>query len=294
MKRAMLRRVLGVLVLAAFFPSRAAAQPAPHRLFLRVVDPSGNFIPGLTAADVSVIEGGTKREIVRLAPANDPMRLVMLVDNAEAMHSSLEDVRKGVQSFIDGIAPEHEIALVTIGDKPFIRQAPTTDHAKLKDLAQKMTTSGSTILIAAVMDMYNRLLKDAAGRWPMFIIMTSDGPEDSGRFDPAKFTAMVQEMQQKDFVVHAIVMSTMGRGVEVQVTQALTQATRGRYDSISASSALPQKMAALAAAVTADFASTSGEYILEYASPSTDPNAPLDVRVNRDAHITLSRDGRIR
>ena len=239
-------------------------------------------------------EGGTKRDIVRLAPANDPMRLVLLVDNAEAMHSSLEDLRKGVQSFIDGIGPQHEIALVTIGDKPFIRQAPTTDHAKLKDLAQKMTTSGSTMLIAAVMDMYGRFLKDAGGRWPMFVIMTSDGPEDSGRFDPAKFTAMVQEMQLKDVVVHAIVMSTMGRGVEVQVTQALAQATDGHYDSISASSALPQKMAALAAAITAEFDRTDDEYVLEYASPVTDPNAELDVRVNRDAHVTIARGVRIR
>ena len=108
----------------------------------------------------------------------------------------------------------------------------------------------STLLITAVMEMYGRFLKDAGGRWPMFIIITSDGPEGSGQVDPAKFTAMMQDMQMKDVVVHAIVMSTMGRGMEVQVTRALTQATDGHYDSISVASALSQKLTTLGGAIS--------------------------------------------
>jgi hypothetical protein len=128
----------------------------------------------------------------------------------------------------------------------------------------------------------------------MFVIITSDAPEMSGNVDPKKLTAMMQDMQIKDVVVHTIVMSTMGRGVEVAVTQALVQATDGHYDSISASSALPQKLTALAAAITAEFDRTDDEYVLEYTSPVTDPTASLDVRVKGDAHVTLSRGVRIR
>jgi Mg-chelatase subunit ChlD len=282
-----------VLALALIAPPCVEAQTS-HRLFLSVVDSAARPVPGLTAADFSVIEAGTRREISRLAPANDPMRLVLLVDNSESMKSSIEDVRKGVQAFVDVIPAQHEIGLITIGNTPVIRQTPTTDHAKVKDLAQKMTSTGSTMLITAVMEMYGRFLKDAGGRWPMFIIITSDGPEGSGLVDSGKFTAVVQDMQLKDVVVHAVVMSTMGRGIEVQVTRALTQATDGHYDSISVASALPQKLTTLAGAIVEEFDRTDDEYVLDYTSPSTDPNPNLNVTVNRDARVTMSRGVRIR
>jgi hypothetical protein len=145
------------------------------------------------------------------------------------------------------------------------------------------------------MEMYGRFLKDAGDRWPMFVIVTSDGPEVSANVDPKKFNAMLQDMQVRDVVVHAIVMSTMGRGVEVAITQAMTQVTDGHYDSISASSALPQKLTALAAAITTEFDRTDDEYVLEYANPSADPAANLGVAIKRpDASVTLSRGVRIR
>jgi hypothetical protein len=286
---------LGIVLFAALVvPVVASAQSVRHRLFLKVIDAAGRPIPGLKAADFLVVEGGATRDVVHVARANDPMRLVLLVDNAEVMHSSLDDLRKAVQSFVDGIPPEHEIALITIGDTPVVREGPTLDHAKLRNTAQKMFTGGSTILISAVTEMYNRFLKDVEGRWPMFVIITSDGPEDSGRFDPAKFTAMMQEMQMKDVVTHAVVVSTMGRGIEMQVATALTQATGGHYDSIVASNALPQILASLAAGIAAEFARTESEYVLDYVSPSASANPALEVSVNRDAAVTVSRGVRIR
>src|SRR5439155_22709517 len=98
-------------------------------------------------------------------------RLVLLVDNSEPMRPSIEDLRKAVQIFIDGIGPQHEIGLVTFGDTPLVRQTPSTDHAKLKDLTQKIIPRGGTVMIGAVMEMYGRFLKDAGGRWPMFVII---------------------------------------------------------------------------------------------------------------------------
>ena len=288
---AALQAILAFAILGA---SSASAQTS-HRLFVSAVDKAGNPIAGLTSADFAVIEGGVQREITRLSPATDPMRLVLLVDNSEPMRPSIEDIRKAVQAFIDGIAPQHEIGLITIGDTPVIRQTPSTDHAQLKDMAQKITTRGGTMLITAVMEMYGRFLKDAGGRWPMFVIITSDGPEVSGNVDPKRLTAVMQDMQLKDVVVHSIVMSTMGRGVEVAVSQAMVQATDGHYDSISASSALPQKLTALAASITAEFDRTDDEYVLEYASPVTDPNAQLQVAIKLpDAKVSVSRGVRIR
>jgi hypothetical protein len=271
------------------------AQPSPQRLYISVIDAAAKPIVGLTSEDVVITEGGVQREITRLAPAADPMRLVLLVDNSDAMRPSIDDIRRSVTAFIDGIGPQHEIGLITIGSTPVVRQTPTTDHVKVKDLAQKITAGGATMLIAAAMEMYGRFLKDADGRWPMFIIITSDGPEGSANVDPKKLNEMIEDMQRKDVVVHSIVMSTMGRGVEVAVTQAMVQSTNGHYDSISASSALVPLLTKLAAAITADFDRTDDEYVLEFSSPIKDPSAPLAIAVKRPgANVTVSRRGRIR
>jgi Mg-chelatase subunit ChlD len=293
--KSILTALLTLVAVALVGPSAASAQGPAHRVYLTATDAEGKPVAGLTSADVDVVEAGAQRQVSRLAPAADPMRLVLLVDNSDGMRPSIEDVRKSLLLFIDGIAPQHEIGLITVGNTPVVRQTPTIDHAKVKELAQKITTNGTTMLITAVMEMYDRFLKNADGRWPMFVIVTSDGPEGSTGLDPKKFNAMLQDMQIKDVVVHSIVMSTMGRGVEVEVSQAMVQVTHGHYDSISASSALPQKLQALAASITAEYDKTTAEYVLEYASPSTDPNTPLSIAIKRPGvNVTLSRGGRIR
>ena len=97
-----------------------------------------------------------------------------------------------------------------------------------------LTTSGSTILLSGLLEMYDRFLRNAIDRWPLMVIVTSDGEEGSAAVDTAKFTAAAQDMQMKDVIVHAVVLSVMGQGLEVQISNALTQATAGHYDSISA------------------------------------------------------------
>ena len=119
------------------------------------------------------------RTVSRVKLADDPMRIVLLVDTSHNVQPAIDHIRSAVQTFVDGIPPQHEIALVTIGNTPVIRQAPTTDHAKLKDLAKKLTTSGSTILLSGLLEMYDRFLRNAPDRWPLMVIITSDGEEGS-------------------------------------------------------------------------------------------------------------------
>jgi Mg-chelatase subunit ChlD len=277
-------------------PVQAEAQPASHRLFLQVVDQTGKAVEGLTAADFAITEAGSPRTVTRVKVAADPMRIVLLVDTSHNVQPSIDAIRTAVQTFVDGIPPQHEIALITIGNTPVVRQAPTTDHVKLKDLAKKLTTSGSTILLSGLLEMYDRFLRNATDRWPLMVIVTSDGEEGSSGGDTAKFTAAAQDMQMKDVIVHAVVLSVMGQGLEVQISRALTQATAGHYDSISAASALPAKMDELAKIIVSSYDRTRTQYVLEYASDTKDPKADIrvDIPSKQNLTVTVSRQGRIR
>jgi hypothetical protein len=101
--------------------------------------------------------------------------------------------------------------------------------------------------------MYERFIRHADDRWSMFIIVTGDGVESSQGVDAARFTEIAYDMQRKDVVVHAIVLSVMGTGRGVLVSRALVEATGGHFDEITAANALPDKLAALARAITEEY-----------------------------------------
>jgi len=62
---------------------------------------------------------------------------------------------------------------------------------------------------------------------------------------------LLNELQANGVVAHAIVVSTRGNGVPMMIAMSVTHATGGHYEAITAPTALPDKMKALAAQLTA-------------------------------------------
>ena len=271
------------------------AQTPRVRLYLEALDQQGP-VEGLRASDVAVFEGGAQREITSLVRAADPMRILLLVDNGRSTQPFIQEIRSSVVAFADAIPAEHELALVTIGNTPVVRQEPSTDRTKLKQIARTLTSGGTTVLVNAVYEMYDRFLREAGNRWPVLVVVTSDGSEGSGQFYPEKFAAFGRDMQAKDVVAHAIVLvSAKGDALQVQITRALTEGTGGRYDTTATGGALTTKMAAMAQDIVADYDRVSTQYLLEYASPTGQPSPDLKVSLLRDGvTMRMSRAGRIR
>jgi hypothetical protein len=283
-----------VATLVACAATAAQSQTPFARLYLEAFDEHGAV--ELSAGDVAVFDGGAKREITRFARAADPMRILMLVDNGRSAQPFIQEIRSGIIAFADAIPAEHELGLVTFGNTPVVRQEPSTDRTKLKQIARTITTGGTTVLVGAVHEMYGRFLRDAHDRWPVLVVVTSDGTEGSGEFLPEKFGALGRDMQSKDAVAHAIVLvSSRGDALQVQITRALTEGTGGTYGSTASGGDLLAKLAAMAQNIVADFDRTSTQYVLEYPSPSGEPGPDLKVTLLRDGvKMRMSRAGRIR
>ena len=269
-------------------------QTPTARLYLEAFDEHGPV--ELTTNDLAIFDGGTKREITRLVRADDPMRILLLIDTGRSSQPFIQEIRSGIVAFADAIPAEHELALVTIGTTPVVRQEPSTDRTRLKQIAKTLTSGGTTVLVNAVYEMYDRFLRNAGDRWPVLVIVTSDGSEGSGQFHPEKFTAFGRDMQAKDVVAHAIVLvSAKGDALQVQIARALTEATGGSYDSTATGGALTVKLAAVAQDVVADYDRVSAQYLLEYATASGQPGPDLKVSLLRDGvKMRMSRAGRIR
>jgi hypothetical protein len=280
--------------LVAVATSAAQSQTPNVRLYLEAFDERGAV--ELAPSDLTIVDGGMRREIIRLVRADDPMRILLLVDNGRSAQPFIQEIRSGIVAFADAIPAAHELGLVTIGNTPVVRQEPSADRTKLKQIAKTLTTGGTTVLINAVYEMYDRFLRNAGDRWPVLVIVTSDGSEGSGQFYPEKFAAFGRDMQAKDVVAHAIVLvSAKGDALQVQITRALTESTGGTYNTTATGGDFSVKLAAIAQNIVADYDRTSTQYLLEYATPSGQPSPDLKVSLLRDGvKMRMSRTGRIR
>ena len=155
-----------------------------------------------------------------------------------------------------------------------MRQEPATDRTKLKQIAKTLTTGGTTVLVNAVYEMYDRFLRNTSDRWPVLVLVTSDGTEGSGQFYPEKFAAFGRDMQAKDVVAHAIVLiSAKGDALQVQITRALTEGTGGTYNTPHGRRLYCQ-VRAVAQNIVADYDRTSTQYLLD-TRPRRASRAPI-------------------
>jgi len=288
-------RVWMAATLVAMAATIAHTQTQTVRLYLEALDERGP-VEGLAASDVAIFDSGANRTITQLVRADDPMRILLLVDNGRSTQPFIQEIRSGIVAFADAIPTLHELGLVTIGNTPVVRQEPSLDRTKLKQIARTLTSGGTTVLVGAVYEMYDRFLRNAGDRWPVLVIVTSDGAEGSGQFYPEKFATFGRDMQAKDVVAHAIVLiSAKGDALQVQITRALTEGTGGTYNTTATGGDLTSRLAAMAQDIVADFDRTSTQYRLEYASESAQPASDLKVSLLRDGvKMRMSRAGRIR
>src|SRR5918992_3102564 len=68
-------------------------------VYATVVDRKGAPVSTLGAEDFVVREGGIEREVLRAAPAAEPMRIAVLVDTSQAMQRYVNDLRTGLRAF---------------------------------------------------------------------------------------------------------------------------------------------------------------------------------------------------
>ncbi|MEZ5286586.1 MAG: hypothetical protein R2712_17620 [Vicinamibacterales bacterium] len=137
---------------AAALSTVLLAQARERVLYVTAFDAAGKApVDTLQPGDVRVTEDGRSREVLRVTPASTPMPVAVLVDNQAAAQATIADLRNALAAFltrIDGVGP---VALVTVADRPTIRQDYTTDIAQVKEAANRIFAqpdSGATMLDA--------------------------------------------------------------------------------------------------------------------------------------------------
>jgi hypothetical protein len=182
------------------------------------------------------------------------MRVAIFVDTSAATASAIVQIRAAASAFIDTLPPESEIVLVTTGRRTQVRVPPTTDKAKLKGSASGMLSeNGPTALMDALVDVDERFMRKSGDHWPVFVILTGDGGENS-KVDEQEFNRWISEVARRGASVNALVLKGSNLGLPGQIASTLTRATHGHYASVGLGGGIAEGMTTLADQLTADAA----------------------------------------
>jgi hypothetical protein len=263
--------------------SRSSAPGKTRQLFVSVSTATGSPVLDLGPADFDVQEGGEKRTVVHAALATTPMRIALMVDTSDAAASAFTHMRSGLLAFLDALSPEQEVVLITTGRQMRVRVPPTADRKKLKDAAGGLFPDGAgTPLMDSLLDADARFMRKADDRWPVFVIVTSDGTESTPGARDKEFNQWIDGLRSRAATVHAIVLKVKdGSGVPEIVASNATKNTGGRFESIVISNALPDKLKVLGEQLTSDYRQMSTNYQVEFLTDTAGPLASVNVGVAR-------------
>jgi len=141
--------VTAALVATALTSVDAQRDRRERTLFVGAVNDKGEPVEGLGPDAFVVKEDGVRREVLRVAPATEPMDIAILVDNSTAATDEITFFRSSLSKFVQTMAPGNKVAVITLADRPTIKVEYTDDAVRLKEAVSGLFStpqSGMTLL----------------------------------------------------------------------------------------------------------------------------------------------------
>ncbi len=217
-------------------PRSSTRKPRNGPVYASVVDRAGAPVHGLGAPDFVVRENGMAREILRVAPASDSIRIALLIDTSQEMRSELIDVRQSLRTFVNEIDRRHEVALVGFGGPPSVLVDYTKDVKRLERGIGRLVARPGTgsYLLSAIIDT-SRTLRKRRDLRRVMVIVTTQGPE----FSEISYQTVLEYVRDSGAPMHSYVLRREGvsptdpAAQEVELTLAVgTQMTGGRREDL--------------------------------------------------------------
>ena len=212
------RFILLFVVLAGLVPSLAPAQTL-GQVFVEVTRRStGEPVLNLAPDAFEVSEDGRSAGIVSANLDAEPMKIAVLIDNGDRLMetNALNPLRDGLDGFLDTLAPQHEISLITIGRSVQQRVEFTADRTELKEGVGLLfpDRGAGARLLDGVRETWTRRF-DEDDAFPVMVLVLTDGTEASGNYNDNRYTDLLNPLIANGVTVHAVMLATRG-GVRAQ------------------------------------------------------------------------------
>ena len=273
------RQIFALLSAVALSTLQLHAQADEWTVYAGVVDRSGAPIKGLSNPDFVVRENGAAREILRVSPATDSLRIAVLIDNSQEIRNDLIDLRQSLRGFVNELDRRHEVSLIGFGGPPIVLVDYTKDLSRLETGITRLLSRPGTgsYLLTAIIDTSRVLRKRRELRRAM-VIVTTQGPE----FSEISYQTVLQYVKESGAPMHSYVLRREGMSPtdaaaqEVELTLAVgTQMTGGRREELLSAMAMTPRLQSLATEL-------NHQYQIVYARPKTLlPPTTIEVGVRR-------------
>jgi VWFA-related protein len=289
-----MNNTLSFLVLSAVVCAVGPQTQAPGKasdvrtrnIYVSVVDGDGNAVKGLTAADFSVREEGTAREVLRVGPATGDMDIILLVDDSQAATTYIPYLRDGLTRFIERMGGKARIGIVTIGERPTNVVERTNDVAALKKgIGRIFSRSGTgAYLLEGIVEVSRGMQMRETAR-PVIIALTTEGVEYSNM----QGEQVIKELHAGGATFHAIAIGTPAASLSDEVRNrniVLAEGTRqtgGRREQLLSEMAIPTTLEELADELL-------NQYVVTYGRPDAlIPPEKVQVTVNKPGVTARAR-----
>jgi len=216
------------------------------QLYASVADVTGKPVATLEPADLKVLEGGVEAKVVKVEPVSWPVKVQLLVDNGIGLvGQNIQSLKDGIKGLIEALPENLEVTIVTTAPQPRFLVRPTMDKAMMiEGLSRLAPDGGAGRFVESMNEATQRIEKDKSDHFPVIISSaTSSGDANVLERDVKR---IFERIQKRPTTVHVILLnsttgSATGGANQTQVGLSVTQATRGRYESI----AVPTRLATL-------------------------------------------------
>ena len=216
-------------------------------LYVAVTDAANQPFTDLAAADLEVYEAGTKREIVKVEPAESvPWTVGFLLDTSRSMGLSRDAALEAAAGFLHRVLkPKDRVFTATFADRPHLETPPTTDLDKVGFGVQprweplaKQRIAGAQVGLTALHDAIIQGLYYFRGiQGQRALVLLTDGGDNTSSFTVRD---TLEYARRSGVVVYTIGfdLSAVSNYERVKLNE-LCAATGGRLFSIAKAGDLP-------------------------------------------------------
>jgi len=263
--------VLPLLALVLIAAPRLGAQAIQRSMYVSVVNEAGAPVPDLGPSDFIVREDNVAREVLRVAPADEPMQIALLVDTSQTARDDISYMRTALPPFVTALTNpneagrKNEVALIAFGERPTIFTDYTTSAANVQKGINRIwsQTNSGAYLLDAILEVGQGFKKREAQR-PVIVAIVAEGPELSYRH----YEQVLGPLRDSGAMFYALVigspshdLSDEGRSRSVVLDQGPTS-TGGQRIQLLTAMALKDRLKQLADELT-------HQYRVTYARPQS-------------------------
>lgn len=149
------------------------------QLNVGVADTRGRAITNLSQTEFVVYEDGVRQAIQSFESSSSAFSLVLLLDVSGSTLSFRTTLKQTAARFIDALAPDDRIAVISFNEKPDLLADFTSDRKKIGDAISIAEGKGGTELYQALRYALEQLARE--GKRRKAIVVLTDGIDSSMR-----------------------------------------------------------------------------------------------------------------